>query len=265
MKSAVRRSTISSICFAIALSTAVSLWPRVSMAEEPVKDLDWAHQQFNKALVENNKRNYAEAIKILVEVWPRYKSYDVASELGRAEGELGHVAIGAKYTAYAFAHAPPREGKEFKSIHASRVAYAKQRIYFAKLDVTPSDLTVAVNGVDLDVPADIGLYLEPGTHRIEFKKAGYVAETRSIDAKANVQETLVANLAKEPSSEPSSTQPAIASGKSAPPVGTQNPAPFVEPPKASSDSTLSWTILGVGSGLTAIAVGAGVYYTTHGH
>lgn len=247
----VSRSLIPSLL----LATVLCLYSSTSRAQDPAKDLDWAHAQFNKGLRENNKRNYAEGRRILSEVWPKYRTYDVASELSRAEGELGHHAAGAKYAAYAIAHAPPREGSEFKGIHTTRLELSLPHIYMAKLKASPADLTVLVDGVELDVPTDIGIYLEPGPHRLEFKKSGYITETKSIDAKANVQDTLVINLTKEASG----TVIPPGNGREEPKTThVTQPTPFVEPPPA--DRTLSWTILGVGSGLTAIAIGTGVYF-----
>lgn len=257
------RTTKSPLYLAAFLSFAIGLWPRASMAEGSVKNLDWAHTQFNKALRENNKHNYTEGRRILRDVWSTYKTYDVASELSRAEGELGHIAAGAQYTAYALAHAPPREGSEFKGIHEERLNFSLPRIYFAKLRVTPADLTVSVDGVQLDVPVEIGLYLEPGPHRIEFKKTGYLAETREINAKAGVQDFLVVDLKKEVAMGGEAIPATSAPKKIEPPPVTIQPAMPPEPTPP-SEATLSWTILGIGSGLTAVAVGAGIYFNAKG-
>jgi hypothetical protein len=231
------------------------------MAEDPVKDLTWAHVQFNKGLRENNKGNYTEGLKLLLEIWPKYKTYDVASEISRAEGELGHHAAGSKYAAYTLSHLLPREGSEFKKLHVERLNLSLPYIYSATLKVTPTDLTVTIDGVELDVPTDVGLYLEPGHHRVEFKRSGYVTETREIDAKANVQEKLVIDLKKEGETAKAVSFPTDTPATEKPAPGAVQPAPFVEPPP---DPTLSWTILGIGSGLTALAVGTGVYFHVKG-
>ncbi|HMA94222.1 MAG TPA: hypothetical protein VKP30_16135 [Polyangiaceae bacterium] len=259
------RITKSTCYLAAVLCFAMGLWPREGMAEGSVKDLDWAHTQFNKALRENNKHNYTEGRRLLREVWSTYKTYDVASELSRAEGELGHIAAGAQYTAYALAHAPPREGSHFKGIHEERLSYSLARIYFAKLKVAPTDLIVIVDGVQLDVPVEIGLYLEPGPHRVEFKKSGYVTETREIDAKAGVQDSLVVELKKEATASVDAISTTNVQPKPAPsvvqPLPPESP---VEAPRSSGNATLAWTVLGVGSGLTAVAVGAGIYFHVKG-
>lgn len=261
MKSYVWRRIVQSMWLVLPLGAAVGLVPRATLAEEAARDLEWAHVQFNQGFDENNRGNFREAAKILTVVWQKYRFYDVASELGRAEASLGHVAAGAKYAAFAMAYAPPREGKVFRSIHASRMAFLMPKIYFAQLTVTPADLTVAVDGVELDVPIEVGLYLEPGPHRVEFKKTGYVTETRSLDAHANVQDTLVVTLAKQPSTADTPAPPATRPKQAAQPKA---PSRFDERPLSPSNTTLSWSILGLGGGLTAIAVSIGVSFHVQG-
>jgi hypothetical protein len=257
------RRTFRSVYRPILCAAAICLSPELGMAQESLEESKLEHEQFAKGVRANDRHDFNEGKRILLDIWLRHRTYDVASELGRAEAIVGDPAAAARHTAFAMVNAPPREGSKYKAIHQTRMAKLLPRLYFARLDVSPKDAAVLVDGVELDVPQGIGLYSTPGLHRIEFRRSGYVSQVRSIDAEANAKDEFVIQLRKEEPPEPPPVPEVVAPKRTPSPVLAKSPTPITGP-GAESDPTLARAILGIGGGLTVVLLGGGVYFQLKG-
>jgi hypothetical protein len=211
--------------------------------ETPRFDQKEARDQFERAATLNEARNYAEARTVLLKLWAQYKTYDVASELGRTAFHLGDMAASARYTAFALAHMPPHEQDPIVKLHERRLAKAAAKLQRLTVTCTPADAEFLIDGVALDVPIELGLFLTPGTHKITAKKAGYETVERDVEAAADTSGALSIELLKSPVGEPRS---------SAKPPASQA-VPFDELPRATTASPPNpWLIAGGG----VVTVGA---------
>src|SRR5438105_10853574 len=66
-----------------------------------------ANAQYRQAFAALSQRNWLEARRLLLPLWQKAHTWDVASGLGQAEFLLDNYATGATYTAFALANLPP--------------------------------------------------------------------------------------------------------------------------------------------------------------
>lgn len=258
MKRFYRPSVIRNISCALGLAFVLLFEAHTAFAgEERALDQRAAHDQFERALDLNGARDFTGAKKLLLALWRQYKTYDVASELGRSEFQLGDMASAAKHTAFALAHLPPHEQADTVKLHQNRLNRALAKIQRLEIVLTPPDAEIAVDGIVHDVPPEVGLFLSPGTHVVSVSRDGYKTETRTVDAKENATGFFTVELKKLDQSGTADSRQSIERRDTSVPPNDASPG-------ASTSKNKPWVVLAIGGSLTVLAIGSGAYFHISG-
>jgi hypothetical protein len=156
---------VSLLCLSLTLVAA----PTVAQEARPTA----AQAAYRNAQEAMGKGNWHEAKAILIDLWKKSQTFDVAASLGEVEYHLGHHDRAARYTAFALAHLPPKE----KGATAQRIQAA-----FDELRPRVGTISIAVNEDAAEVVVDnepIGraplsepIFVNPGAHEIEARMQG---------------------------------------------------------------------------------------------
>ena len=208
-----------------------------------------------KDLVKEGREEYSrqhwEAARIaFLKAWNINPHYAIAGSLADVELKLGRYREAAAYLRYALANLPP-ERAEKRSEAEARLKEC--RVHLSAVRVLPSvaEATVRLDGSE--VPAEaLGeeLLIEPGRHRLEAEKSGFVGASHQFTSAAGEAREIKLELTPQPA--PSS----------APPVHdiraeSSDSAAGARPASNSSPST--WILVG-GGAATVVALGIGTYF-----
>jgi hypothetical protein len=135
---------------------------------EPVESP--AHAQYARAQEALKQQDWEEARRLLLELWSKVQTYDVAASLGQAEFHLKDYASAAQHMAFAVANAPPMEHPDVLEKFRVGLEQLKKRVATVSVTVNVAEhpLSLGVDGAPREVrsfPAEI--FLEPGSHVIE--------------------------------------------------------------------------------------------------
>jgi hypothetical protein len=114
--------------------------------------------------------NWAEARRLLLQIWGRARTHDVAASLGQVEDRLGNPAAAAYYMALAVALVPPREKLEMVERYRAALAELKQKVATVHVTVTAADAELRVDGEPAELTVDSELFLAPGVHTLDARK-----------------------------------------------------------------------------------------------
>jgi hypothetical protein len=138
-----------------------------------------------KALVKRGKQQ--EARVEYLAAFAGKKSYDAAGNLGSLEVELRLFRDAAEHLLFAVRHYAP------SGTTPAQLEKARGRLRDAKLHVAEVAVNVKVDGAEVLVdgapmagraPLEAPLFLEPGSHKLEARLAGFEAVPKIIDFKA---------------------------------------------------------------------------------
>lgn len=126
--------------------------------------------QYRKAARAIDEKNWVEARRLLVDLWSRRQTYDVASSLGQTEYQLHHPAAGARYMAYALAHVPPKETGEIVRNMRAALEELKKLVAAVRISVNRPSAEVRVDGEKVGTsPLEGDVFVEPGRHVVEAR------------------------------------------------------------------------------------------------
>jgi len=143
-----------------------------------------AQVQYRKAHEAINAKNWNEARRLLLDLWTRSETYDVAASLGQVEYWLKNYASGARYLTFALRNLPPAEKPEMIEQLQAALDELKTKLGTVKVLVNESGAEVRVDGEVVGTsPLSTNVYVDPGTHRFEARLANSSAESK-LDATA---------------------------------------------------------------------------------
>lgn len=144
-----------------------------------------ANVQYRKAFDALAQKNWPEARRLLLPLWQKSHTWDVAAGLGQSEFLLGNYAAGATYTAFALANLPPKE----KASTAERL-----RAALGEMKEAVGTVLVTVNEDGAEILAEHELvgssplarevYLNPGPRLLEARLANGTLSKQTLQVEA---------------------------------------------------------------------------------
>jgi hypothetical protein len=248
------RRYLSCLCgaplLASVLATAFVLETRVATAEESPDEQAPAHQQYRRAFELMNDKRWLEARRLLLDLWLKSKTYDVAASLGQVEYQLRNYSAGARYLAFALANVPPMEKPETVQRFKNAFAEIKKHVAVATITVRPVTAEVLVDGAAADNATLDAVYLDPGLHKFEARTDAGNATERTLELAAGETYIVDLHVNTTPANGVAGAQSDAANASS----GTGKPG--------TSDGAQEYSLVPiyVGAGVTAIGVGLTVAF-----
>lgn len=233
----------------LALSACLVSVAGPAAAQELAND---ANAQYRKAFAALSQRDWPEARRLLLPLWRRSHTWDVASGLGQAEFFLDDYAAGAAYTAFALANLPPKE--KVMTAERLRAALGEMKKAVGTLHITVSEDAAEIlldNEVVGISPQAREVYANPGRHWLQARLPNGARSGQSLLVEAG-KSYQVALILETPLDDTASASPASTSGST-------TAAPNANPPVDHERSRANWTPVVVSGGLAvaAAAIGAG--------
>lgn len=208
--------------FLSASALAVALPSRAQ--PEASADSTSVRADYRKALAEMDKGNWQSARVLLIDLFKRSPTFDVAASLGETESKLGENANAAQHFAFALKNIPPKEKAETTTRIRAGLSSVTGNVATIRLSANRQPAQFFVDGEEIgSYPALSELYLSPGKHTLEAR-AGSESEKRDVQAVAGTSNSMAFMLVAE-------TLPS--SGLATPPPHQAEPTP---PPAAASPS-----------------------------
>ena len=166
----------------LAISACLASVATPAAAQDLAND---ANAQYRKAFAALSQRNWPEARQLLLPLWQRSHTWDVASGLGQAEFFLDNYATGATYTAFALANLPPKE--KVMTADRLRAALGEMKAAVGTLHVTVSEggaeilLDDELQGIS---PLAREVYANPGRHWLQARLANGAQSRQSVVVEA---------------------------------------------------------------------------------
>jgi hypothetical protein len=205
------------------------------------KSSQLVYRQANDAFLQ---RKYDESRGLLLGLWEKSHTYDVAVLLTQDEIQLGHYAAAATYLEFAIASIPPGEKLSAAEELRKNLADLRTRTARAKIVTDQPSADLLVDGQSVGTsPLDSEVYLDPGHHVIEAT-LGERKATEAVDASAGGVVAVELKLG---------------------PTVRQLPFPDPDPkpnegPEKKNAPTTKFVVAGVGAALTVVAFAIGEGY-----
>ncbi|MFZ5895017.1 MAG: tetratricopeptide repeat protein [Myxococcota bacterium] len=167
---------ISVSLFAVALLAAPPIYSQ--SADSP------ARVQYARALEAMKNNQWAEARQLLLELWQKSRTFDVAASLGQCEFKLGQYAAGAEHMKFAVENAPPTEDPVFIERYNVALAELKKRVATLHVTVNQPTARISIDGALAETPTfPAELFVGPGPHTVTATVSG-TESSRNIEAAA---------------------------------------------------------------------------------
>ncbi len=155
--------------------------------------------EYRKAHEAARARNWVEARRILLGLWSKAKTYDVAASLSEAEFALGHPAASAQYMDYALRHVTPNESAATVANMKSALEKLRPKVGGVKVTMNDANATLTVDGATVEYDPKLELFLDPGRHVLEAA-VGERRVSKSVDTVASETQSIELELPKPASS-----------------------------------------------------------------
>lgn len=237
---------------------AGTIVPSVAMAAPPASEPQEAatpeNLQYRKAFAAIEKEDWAEAERLLLPLWERSRTWDIASSLGQAEFMLNKHALGAQHLEFAIDNLPPKENIKVLKRLQKALADMKVEVGTAHIAVQPG-AEVLVDGLSRGIaPLPNEVYLEPGTRLLEARMANKGRATKTIEIEAGKTYDVALVLEKSNVEPP----PAVVAPVKTEPQPNAPPTSQPEsPPDSSPSRTPNWTPVLITGGLAVVAAAIG--------
>jgi hypothetical protein len=193
------------------LAAAATSFPTVVAAQAPnAEQAPNPQAEYRKAHEAARARNWPEARRILLALWKREKTYDVAASLSEAEFALGHVAASAQYMDYALRHVTPNESAATIANMKGALDKIRPKVGGAKVIINDPTAQLSVDGEVVDHDPKVEVFLDPGQH-VLLATAGDRKLSKTILVRAGETQTFEFDLppaAPTPSALPGPVSPA---------------------------------------------------------
>jgi hypothetical protein len=188
------------------LALAVTSFPPIAAAQASTADQALnAQSEYRKAHDAAKARNWTEARRILLGLWKREKTYDVAASLSEAEFALGRVAASAQYMDYALRHVTPNESATTIANMRAALGKIRPKVGGAKVIINDPTAQFSVDGEAVDLEPNVEVYLDPGQHVLQAT-AGDRKVSKTINVRAGETQTFEFELPPAPSTSAAPTE-----------------------------------------------------------
>jgi hypothetical protein len=162
------------------LLSLVLLVSATASAQEPSDGLtSLPMTRYREAHAAMERSDWQEARAVLLELWQRSKSYDVAASLGEVEHALGNDVSAARYLTFAVAHLAPKERPETLTRYRAALRELEAQVGRVQVNVSEEAAEIRIDGnlVGLS-PLSSTVFVTPGEHTIEARGQGSTASNR---------------------------------------------------------------------------------------
>ncbi len=171
----------------VALATAalvgtllVPLPARAQAAAPPdtAEENERLHELFERAGRALDREDFAEAVRLLTEVWQARRTADVAANLAVAELGLGDPAAAGRHAAFAKRHLLPSATREQRDAIEVLLARARSEAAVLVIEVEPAGAEVRVNGERIVPEERAELFVTPGDQTVVATRYDATTERR---------------------------------------------------------------------------------------
>lgn len=194
------------------LALGLGSWPSAAGAQptrtEAFSSLPMT--RYREAHTAMARDDWQAAREVLLELWGRSQSYDVAASLGQVEHKLGNNVAAAHYLTFAVAHLAPKERPETLTLYRAALDELEGQIGRIQVSVSHDAADLRIDGTLVGVsPLTSPVFVEPGEHTVEARLADSVVSKRVQVAKGSwiALELSLAQPAPEPSAMPPTPAP----------------------------------------------------------
>jgi hypothetical protein len=242
MKPFAKDHSLRCVLYAVFLLGVLSA-PLSAAAQQPQPTTSQA--QYRKAYKAMEQGQWSDAKSLLLDLWSKAQTYDVAESLSHVEFHARNYAASARYMSFAIDNTPPQDSPRNLEARRSKLAEAKAHVGTVHVSVAQPAVDVIVDGESVGVsPLRSPVFLDPGRHMIGARSANGDLEPKPLEvvAGATYQVELDVPLS-------SSTAPAV----------TTSPPPTTVPPPPSQmeRDRYTWVPVYVTGGLALVALGVG--------
>lgn len=230
-------------------SLAMALLVSLTLAAAPAAAQQTARELFEAGRVLHSKRDYAGAVALYEKAWSKEPSYEIAANLGQAALAIGNQRQAAKYLAYAVAHAPASDEAARDRLERS-LERAEKAVARIQVTVNPPGVraTISIDEREVsELDRSQGSYVNGGEHHISVTAPGFAAAPQTVTVEPGRKYGVQFDL-EEVKRTP------VVPGPAAPASVRHHPTP--EPTSNAKEAVVI-----AGLGLTALAVGTGVFFT----
>lgn len=244
---------------AMTVALPLATVPARAQADEAA---DTANSQYRQASAAVERKDWPEVRQLLLPLWQRKHTWDVAVGLGKAEWYLGNHAAGARYMAFAAANIPPKE--KTRSVEGLRSALAEMKASVGTLQVSVNKdqaEVVADGSVVGTSPMEMDVYLEPGPHILQARLGNAQSPKENLTVEPG--KTYTVALLVESLPKASATVPEVPQSD---PISQPKPEPSTahqtEPPSSDDGGSIEPRTIALitGAGVTVVAAGIGVVF-----
>ena len=212
-------------------------------------DATQAAKEFvRQGTAEYTKQHWEAARVSFLKAWELKQHYAIAANLGDVELKLGRYREAAEHLKYTLANLPPERAEKRADAEAS-LKECRAHLSAVRVSVSVVGAVVKLDGQDVPPGAlSDELLLEPGPHKLEGEKSGYLVSSRDFLATAGESREVRLELSPQPPADASE----LDTGKTAPPP----------PPHEARSSRPIWILVG-GGAATVAAASLGTYFSLH--
>lgn len=178
---------------------------------------DAADGYFRQGNTFYKEQRWVEARDAFENAWRLKKAHDIAANLAYAEMKLGKWRDAAEHLAFAVRTWPPTGKSDKRQYATERFGVVKREVGTLRIEVNVARADVLIDGRLAGVaPLEGEAFVEPGTHTVEARLAGYAPACRTVDvAKGGGAE--VALVLRETAPPPSAPRATATAAPSPPP------------------------------------------------
>lgn len=170
------------------LFTSIILLSTPAYAQSGVASVDpsqKADELFHKGKALYQVSKVREAYEAYSAAWKLQRSYDIAANLANTEMLLGMKRDAAEHLAYCARNFPPSGNRAQLDTIKSRFDEARKEVGALSVKGRAPDAVMRIDDKEVGAEAvDNELYVEPGKHVIDMKRAGYEDARQTFDVKA---------------------------------------------------------------------------------
>lgn len=202
-----------SFSLSLALAAAIAVGAPAPAQAAPPAPAARAADLYRQATHLYSSRNLREAEPLYQQAWELQQSYDIASNLGALELELGKPRRAAELLAFAVNHFPVRGRAEDRAALEERLSQAKSRVGTIRVKVEPGAEIRLDGAVVGRAPLAPEVFVDPGAHVILARLAGYADTRVTFQVRAGAALDVRLPLSAPPPPPPApSMAPALAMG-----------------------------------------------------
>ncbi|GEM_PF-1074905 len=205
-----RTAQLAALAAALAGALLIPAPARAQAAPPPdrAEENERLHDLFERAGRALDREDFAEAVRLLTEVWQARRTADVAANLAVAELGLGDPAAAGRYAAFAQRHLLPSATREQRAAIEVLLARARSEAAVLVIEVEPAGAEVRVNGERIAPEERAELFVTPGDQTVVATRYDATTERRVTVAPGARQQVTIRLEPPPPPADPPAAPPA---------------------------------------------------------